>query len=128
VAALNSATSSAGSRPPVLHIDVLRLPHSRTSVPSTALVGVLVPARASRRAPPRRAAHAYRASASRSARAFPAFKSISCSVLSGLKRTVPSASPPGAGSHGAGRQGEASDSDPLTVAEYVTHCPKIFVR
>jgi putative effector of murein hydrolase len=34
----------------------------------------------------------------------------------------------GAGSHGAGRQGEASDSDPVTVAEYVTHCPKIFVR
>ena len=34
----------------------------------------------------------------------------------------------GAGSHGAGRQGEASDSDPLTVAEYVTHCPKILVR
>ena len=34
----------------------------------------------------------------------------------------------GARSHGAGRQGEASDSDPVTVAEYVTHCPKILVR
>jgi hypothetical protein len=34
----------------------------------------------------------------------------------------------GAGSHGAGRQDEASDSDPLTLAEYVTHSPKISVR
>ena len=33
-----------------------------------------------------------------------------------------------AGSHGAGRQDEASDSDPVTLAEYVTHCPKISVR
>jgi hypothetical protein len=31
-------------------------------------------------------------------------------------------------SQGAGRQDEASDSDPLTLAEYVTHCPKISVR
>ncbi len=34
----------------------------------------------------------------------------------------------GAGSHGAGRQGEASDSDPVTLAEYVRHCPNISVR
>jgi hypothetical protein len=34
----------------------------------------------------------------------------------------------GAGSPGAGCQGEASDSDPLTVAEYVTQSPKISVR
>ena len=34
----------------------------------------------------------------------------------------------GAGSHGAGRQDEANNSDPLTLAEYVTQCPKISVR
>ena len=28
----------------------------------------------------------------------------------------------------AGRQGGASVSDPLTLAEYVTQCPKMFVR
>jgi len=28
----------------------------------------------------------------------------------------------------AGGQDGASDSDPLTLAEYVTQCPKIFVR
>jgi hypothetical protein len=28
----------------------------------------------------------------------------------------------------AGRQDGVSDSDPRTLAEYVTHCPKIFVR
>ena len=38
---MNSAISSAGSRPPVLHLDVLRLARSRTSVPSALLVGVL---------------------------------------------------------------------------------------
>jgi hypothetical protein len=44
------------------------------------------------------------------------------------ERTVPRASPPGLDHKGAGCQGEASDSDPLTFAEYVTHCPKISVR
>ena len=61
-------------------------------------------------------------------RAYPAFKSISCSVLSGPARTVPSAWLPRLDHKGAGRQDEASDSDPLTLAEYVTHCPKISVR
>jgi hypothetical protein len=28
----------------------------------------------------------------------------------------------------AGRQDGVSDNDPRTLAEYVTHCPKIFVR
>jgi hypothetical protein len=28
----------------------------------------------------------------------------------------------------AGRQDGVSDSDPRTLAEYVRHCPKIFVR
>ena len=41
---------------------------------------------------------------------------------------MPSASLPGLDHKGAGRQDEASDSDPLTLAEYVTHCPKISVR
>ena len=50
------------------------------------------------------------------------------SVLSGPERTVPSASLLGLDHKGAGRQDEASDSDPLTLAEYVTHCPKIYVR
>ena len=51
-------------------------------------------------------------------------------MLSALRPGADSASglAAGAGSHRAGRQGEASDSDPLTVAEYVTHCPKISVR
>ena len=54
--------------------------------------------------------------------------SISCSVLFGPKRTVPFGLLLGLDHKGAGRQDEASDSDPLTVAEYVTHCPKIVVR
>ena len=69
VAAWNLAAGSAGSRPPVLHFDVLRPARSRTSVSYTALVGVLRPPRAGRQAPPppHRAARACRASASRSA-------------------------------------------------------------
>jgi hypothetical protein len=48
----------SGQPSAVLHLDVLA--RSRTSMPSTALVGVLVPARAGRRAPPRRAARLLR--------------------------------------------------------------------
>jgi hypothetical protein len=44
------------------------------------------------------------------------------------EQTVLSASLLGLDHKGAGRQDEASDSDPLTLAEYVTHCPKISVR
>jgi hypothetical protein len=50
------------------------------------------------------------------------------SVLSGPARTAPSAGLLRLDHTGAGRQGEASDSDPLTLAEYVTHSPKISVR
>jgi hypothetical protein len=51
-------------------------------------------------------------------------------MLSALRPGADSASGLAAGlDHtGAGRQGEASDSDPLTLAEYVTQCPKISVR
>ena len=127
VAALNSATGSAGSRRRCFASMSLALParglgavHAARRCPSSGPGW-----------PPgtaRRAARACCAGASRKAWACPAFTPVSCSVLSGPKRAVPSAVLLRLDHKGAGRQGEASDSDPLTVAEYVTHCPKIFVR
>jgi len=62
--------------------------------------------------------------------ACPALESITCSMLSSPKRAVPS---PSASLLMRCRKGQrvvrmVSDSDPRTLAEYVMHCPKIFVR
>ena len=95
------------------------------------LAGVLrPPGPAAGTALARRAARTYRASASRSAWSCPAFKSITCSVPSSPKVTVPS---PSASLLMRYRKDQrvvrmVNDSDPRTLAEYVTQCPKIFVR
>ena len=109
----------------MLHLDVLRLARSRTSVPFTGPAGVLRPPRAGR-APPR----VPRAPAARIPKRL-GIPGVHVGLM--LRALRPGADSAvvlaaGARSHGAGRQGEASDSDPVTVAEYVTHCPKILVR
>jgi site-specific recombinase XerD len=96
VAALNFTTSSAGTRPRSLTSMPWALAHSRTSPVFSPLAAARRPVRAGRRAAPlaRRAALTYCASASRSCLACCSFRSISYSVPSSPKRTVPSAALP----------------------------------
>src|SRR6266700_1449939 len=96
VAALNLVTTSAGIRPRSLISMSCALAHSRISAAFRPPAGALRTLRAGRRplARSRRAAPAYCASASRSARACSALRSISYSAPSSPKRTVPSASLP----------------------------------
>jgi hypothetical protein len=116
----------------VFHLGALRLCRSRTSVPSArSPVSCVRPGWPPGTVLARRAARTYRAIASRSARGMPG---VQAGFLLGALRpeadgAVTFGVAADARSRGsAGCQDGVSDSDPRTLAEYVTHCPKIFVR
>jgi len=116
----------------MFHLDALRLGPPADCSAVCPVAGVLrAPGLVARHRLGRRAAHVPRQRIPQRPGACPAFNPMSRLVLFSPERTVSSRSVSLLREDREGQrvgQDGVSDSDPRTLAEYVRHCPKIFVR